>query len=181
MRKYSSIQARNSRRTKQGLSSKIYYSQRARALNNNMPLPNYSLEELREWLFGNPLFDELYNTWKESGYKLELIPSCDRLDNYKSYTFENLQLMTWGENNERGHSDRKNGANNKQSRAVLQFDLDGNLVRKHYSISQARRETKIENIGHVCLGDQKTAGGYKWQYPELETIISTNKEEEDEG
>ena len=42
-----------------------------------------------------------------------LAPSIDRKDDYKPYTFDNIQLTTWQQNKAKGHEDCKNGINNK--------------------------------------------------------------------
>jgi hypothetical protein len=93
-------------------------------------------------------------------------PSIDRIDDYKGYTEENIQLMSWAENNAKGHADQKSGKNNKQSKAVLQFSLDGKLVGEYYSASQAYRDTAVSqgNISNCCRGKYKSAGGYIWAY-----------------
>ena len=108
----------------------------------------------------------LWNNWIESNYDKMTKPSVDRLDDYKGYSLDNIQLMTWEENKAKGSRDRKNGVNNKKSKAVLQYDLQGNLIKEYYSIMQAERETKISNvsISRVCNGKRKTAGGFKWKY-----------------
>ena len=38
----------------------------------------------------------------------------DRLNDYKGYSFDNIQLMTWQENKDKGHRDCLNGINNKE-------------------------------------------------------------------
>jgi hypothetical protein len=50
---------------------------------------------------GKNNFYELYNNWIDSGYKKSDKPSVDRIDDYKGYSFDNIQLMTWKENNKK--------------------------------------------------------------------------------
>ena len=66
--------------------------------------------------------------------------------------------------------DYKNGnyKNNtyKFKRGVVQLSLDGQYIKKHESINQAGRTTKInyKNIHSCCNNKKKTAGGFKWMY-----------------
>lgn len=64
---------------------------------------------------------------------------------------------------------RRNGAENGRkanSKAVLQFDIDGNLVAKYPSQIEASRRTGIpsQSISSCCLGKLKSAGGYGWAF-----------------
>ena len=110
----------------------------------------------------------LYNEWVTSGYDKYAKPSLDRIDDYKGYSFDNIQLMTWGENDTKGSLDVRNGINNKHSKAVLQYDLNGNFIKEYYSMAQAERETGVShsNISNVCQHKRYliTSGGYKWEY-----------------
>ena len=52
-------------------------------------------------------------------------------------------------------------------RPVYQLDKDTNEIIKSFdSISQAIKETGITHISGVCLGNRRTAGGFKWKYKE---------------
>lgn len=56
------------------------------------------------------------------------------------------------------------------SRAVLQFDLSGNLIREYKSTVEASLDfagTKYSHIPDVCNGKRKTAFGYVWKYAEV--------------
>lgn len=94
------------RRTQRGLSFKIYYNQVKSCKRRNMDLPTYTKEELYEWLINDINFEELYKNWVQSDFSTKLVPSVDRLDNKLSYTFNNIQLVTWEENNRLGRSNR---------------------------------------------------------------------------
>ena len=45
----------------------------------------------------------------------------------------------------------------------------------YFSISEAKRQTNILGIGRACLGIVKTAGGYHWQYYNLDKVESEEK------
>ena len=154
------------RHSKEGIVNKIYNHQIETSKQRKHQLPSYTKDELQEWLFNQPNFDKLYNNWVESGYDKWLKPSTDRKDDYKSYTIDNIQLMTWKENFNKGHNDRKNGINNKQSKAVLQFNINGKLINRYHSMKYAGRVTgfEVKSIRRTCKGERKTAYGFVWRY-----------------
>lgn len=67
-----------------------------------------------------------------------------------------------------GHSKRIVGekGKNPNAKAVIQLDLQGNIINVYACILEATKKTKIHNgdIGQCCKGKLKTAGGYKWKY-----------------
>ena len=73
-------------------------------------LPPFSKDEFKEWINSNYKckLEKMLNDYKESNYKKDLCPSIDRIDDYKSYTFDNMQLITWEENNDKGRISLKN-------------------------------------------------------------------------
>ena len=161
------IRRRNHGRTKNGLITQIYSNQKRRSKIRNHPAPpSYTKEELKEWLYSQKRFHELFDQWKASGFKKDLFPSCDRLDDYKSYSLDNLRLVTWEENNRKGHEDRKAGLNNKGSKAVVGVHMETGERFQFYSISEASRKTStnIGNISSSIEGKRKTAGGYVWEF-----------------
>ena len=165
----------NRKRTKDGLISRIYNDQRGNSKQKGNPMPNYTLIELRSWIYSNSSFNKLYKEWVDSNYKKCLVPSCDRINDYKAYTIDNLQLTTWEKNKARGHADIKAGINNKKSKSVLQLDKNGLFVSEHYSIHQAGRATSnsFGNISQCCLGNRNIAGGFRWIFS-LGIPISNN-------
>ena len=58
------------------------------------------------------------------------------------------------------------GAKNPNSKQVIQYDKQGNFIKKWDYISQASNELNIcrQDIGKNCLGKIKSAGGYIWKY-----------------
>ena len=63
----------------------------------------------------------------------------------------------------------KNRKNTWQPKAVLQYDLEGNLIREFASQKEAQYimgKPKSDGVGAVCRGEQKTAYGYKWNFKE---------------
>lgn len=155
-------------RTKRGILKNIYKNQVANALARSYKPPSYTSSEFIDWCMSQDLFHTLHKQWKDSGYITALVPSVDRIDDYLSYTFSNIQLMTWQENHAKGQLDIREGRNNKKSKSVHQFDLDGKLLQTFFSINEAMRITgvPVSNICVVCSTNtnRNTAGGFKWQY-----------------
>ncbi len=153
-------------RTKKGVVNTTYIRQKRSSKMREYDMPTYTKLELEEWLFSQQLFHELYNNWKNCGYIKSLRPSVDRIDDYQSYTFNNIQLMTWGDNNKKAGLDMKEGRNNKESKSVKQLSKEGIPINNFYSMHNASRETGISQggISYACSGKQKTAGGYVWEY-----------------
>lgn len=56
-----------------------------------------------------------------------------------------------------------------RSRKVYQYDLEGNLVKEHKSISMAAKDTgvRVQNIWKVCNGYNSTLGGFKFKYESI--------------
>lgn len=153
-------------RTKQGVVSIIYNSQKSTSKKRNHPPPTYTQEELKIWVFSQSKFHELYDNWVESGHDKWIKPSCDRTNDYLGYSLDRLQIMTWQENKDKFHTDQITGINNKRSKSVLQYDLNGNFIKEHYSTRRAGRELNIAqgHISTVCCGKRNTAGGFIWRH-----------------
>ena len=129
-------------------------------------MPNYSIDELIVWAMSSAVFHRLYYEWKKSNYDKWLKPSFDRLDDYKPYSFDNLQIVTWRDNDGKFKHDIKYGINNKQNKAVAQCLISGEMLAKYYSLRSAERLTGIPHgdISNCCNGKNKSAGGYVWVF-----------------
>ena len=143
-----------------GVVSAIYGKQREKSKKRGHIPPQYTNKELTEWLFSQELFHVLYNNWVVSGYKKHLKPSIDRKNNDIHYCFENIQLMTWGENDNKERIAKR--------KRVIQINIDGSFVAEYESISEASMQTKIclGNIGSCVCGHRhhSQAGGFIWRY-----------------
>lgn len=87
--------------TKRGTIIKIYNSQIASSKRRKHPLPAYSRDDFITWVLDQNIFHKLHAQWVESNYERMLAPSIDRLDDSKSYTFDNIRITTWKENNQK--------------------------------------------------------------------------------
>lgn len=119
--------------------------------------------------FLQPNFDELFNNWVRSGYDKMLKPSPDRLDNSKPYTLDNLELVTWAENDRRGHEDMRNGviiSGANPQRPVLSVNIVTGKILRFHSMCEAERQTGAHSthIGDCCNGRRNYASGYYWKY-----------------
>jgi hypothetical protein len=58
------------------------------------------------------------------------------------------------------------GENNPAARSVIQLDINNNVIAEYKTIKAAYNLLGINagQIGQVCRGNGKTAGGYKWKY-----------------
>lgn len=159
------IATKNYKKTEDGVISQIYSDQKGNSKKREHELPTYTKEQLKTWLYKNN-FKELFNTWVTSGHKTKLRPSVDRLNDYKSYTMDNIQLVTWKENEEKGNNDRKSGINNKKSKIVFKYSKENVFIKEYYSMSEAGRRTGVSvvSICNCCKGKHKTAGGFMWKY-----------------
>ena len=171
--------------TLNGLISKIYSQQRKKSIHRNHTPPQYSKEELKEWMLKQSNFKELWNNWVDSNYDTQLKPSVDRLENDKGYSFDNIELVTWEENNKRGNRDMRLGKiihGTQPQIAVIQYSLSGEFINSFISISEAKRhlnrpyikikqacerkpiKNKTNVDGSQSWTTYTTAGGFKWEY-----------------
>lgn len=138
----------------------------------NLLLP-FSKDEFKEWISSNYKceLEKMLKDYKESNYKKDLCPSIDRIDDYKSYTFDNMQLITWKENNDKGRISLKNKkqcsemAKRVWSKKVIQKDLDGNVIATFNSTHDVERLLGYDSslIARACRLN-KVSKGYRWEY-----------------
>lgn len=75
--------------------------------------PNYigfeylSRQEFYDWAYESKEFHELWKGYKESDYFTPLCPSPDRIDDDKGYSLDNMQWITWKENEAKGLEKRQ--------------------------------------------------------------------------
>ena len=156
-------------RTKRGLISRIYTDQKQTCKRRNHSQPEYTLDELLNFVMSHKNFNSLYDNWVKSGYKTLLRPSIDRKDDYVTYTIDNIQLMTFKDNIDKCAIDRKSCKNSKNCTGVIKLDLNGNEIKRYKSLRQASRDvcgnnTSDANIHMACSGKLNTAYGYKWKF-----------------
>ena len=145
----------------------IYHSQLRLCKERGYVPPAYTAQELQAWCLAQTKYHDLHAQWVASGFKRLFSPSIDRLDDYKSYSLDNIQLMTSGDNLKKSFNDTFNGVLNKRSKAVIQKTLSGDFVAEFPSCNIAGRSLgKINgsSIVAVCQGKRTKAHGYLWEY-----------------
>ena len=154
------------KRTKRGLLLKIYSTQKRSSVERKIVQPLYSKEDFVNEFINDIKFINLYNSWVENNYNRWSTPSFDRIDDYKPYSFNNIELKTWKENSDKAAADRRYGTSTSGARniAVTKLTLDGEVICKYISIGQAARECGLNsgNILKAVRGKQQTTGGYRW-------------------
>ena len=156
----------NYRKTINGLISAIYGQQRSKSKRRNHPEPSYNLYQFNNWCYDNGIV-HLHEKWVENGYNKDLRPSVDRIDDSKPYSFDNIQLIIWKENDEKAKNDRKTGKLiTSQNKSVKGIHKQTGKEVVFYSTHQAERSLGINhsNISKCCKGIAKSAGGYHWKF-----------------
>jgi len=151
---------RTKKYTHKHISQTIYAHQRDTSRRRNHSEPSYSLSEFREWLLKQPRYRSLlmmHEIKSKVKHRSNSRPSVDRIKDNLPYTFDNMQVMTWEENNDKGIKSR--------SKAVGQF-LNGNLVKEFVSTREAARELGLNqtSISAVCNCIRRTTGGFTFKF-----------------
>lgn len=81
---------------------------------------------------------------------------------------ENLEWCTFEYNINYGTRNARAGKKLKiaNSKPVLQFDLNGNFIRRFTSTQEAASQNNLQqsDISRCCNGKRKRVGNYKWRY-----------------
>ena len=121
-----------------------------------------------EWIVDN-IFSKPCAHCGKTGWD---IIGCNRLDNSKPHTMDNVEPCCKKCNDKLNGNEFKQKMSEigkKNSKTVYQYTLDGELVGIYPSATEAARDTgfKQSNISACCLGKRKTYKGFKWSYVPL--------------
>lgn len=158
--------SRNYYKTLPGLVTRIYNGEISASKQRGHSKPSYSKQELANWLYLQGL-NTLFNTWVKSNYDKNLSPSVDRITSTEGYTFNNIRLVTWKENNDAAYEERKICKRiTRQCKKVEQLTLTGAHIKTYLSQAHAARDTGFcrTNINHACQGHREAAHGFLWRY-----------------
>lgn len=126
------------------------------------------------------LLDDLtkhLNIYSDSGFHIESSPVADRLDLTKSYTIDNLEILTWEEKRKKWNvwfSKNKINSGTKKKKSVKCLDLQTReVIRVYSSISEAKKymgATGHDNrITECCEGERDQVYGFGWEYYQEES------------
>lgn len=104
-------------------------------------------------------YEDLKTLWFRDKAYLMKKPSIDRKDSNKNYTFENCQFLELSINSAKRNIEG-------MIKSILQYDLEGNFIKKYDSITNACKKLGIDKscISKCAKNKRKSAGGYIWKY-----------------
>lgn len=152
-------------KTEKGVIRVMYKTQKLNSKRRKMDLPNYTKEEFKSWLYKNN-FKELYQIWVDSGFCKNKKPSADRIDDFNPYALSNIRLVTWEENKLHQHQDILNaiGTGGQRCKAVIQHDMNGNILAEYHSYSFAKRTVGYSFEKCLKSGNPSRKDGTYWKY-----------------
>ena len=151
-------------KTEKGVIRVIYKTQKGNSVKRGHPVPSYSKSELKDWLYGNG-FKDRYDLWVKSGFKKDVKPSVDRIDDFKPYTIGNIRLVTWLDNRNKQYQDIESGAGTGGLRCkkLIKMDSAGVTICEYISYNSAARDIG-HSLEYSIKNSTKCKFGFFWAY-----------------
>ena len=164
---------KNYHRSKKGVITVIYSNQKSNSAIRGHSNPQYTKQQLSEWLLNDFVFNLIFDNWSNCGFVERMKPSIDRLNDDLEYSFSNIRIITFAENCLKANYDtrlnvlKNSGLLNGGHTAVSQYTLDNILVKSFISMSEAERQTDTNHSQiSVSCKSGKPAKGFLWRYKE---------------
>ena len=123
-----------------------------------------SYEKARQKMIGRKLSDEHKKHLSEA--RKGKYTGKDNPNWGKHMSEENKEKLRKAHQGENNINYGKAGSDTTASKRIFQFSLDMKFIKEYPSISEGSRQTGVSltSISNCCLGKQKTAGGFIWQF-----------------
>lgn len=126
-------------------------------------MPNYDFQYLKNIYLSDKKFIRLMKEWKKHSYDREFTPTLDRINRNKTYSINNINLLSYAENRYKFRMEVK-----PIHWKPVKQKLKGKVVAYFKSLTEASQETgvRLSGISQVLNEPEHyhTAGGYVWEY-----------------
>ena len=154
-------------RTESGVLKTIYNSMKQSSIKRKHDPPNFSFNDFKNWMYNNG-FRFFYSIWINIDYNKNEKPSCDRLNDSKPYTLDNIKLTQWVNNKDHQFQDVMNGNLVVGIKHTPVIAINIKTGKQQIFISQADAARKLNcsqgHIGSVCRNKRKSHKGYIFKY-----------------
>jgi len=155
-------------KSESGVVTTAWHHQVKHSITRGHTPPQYTKEELADWMLNHPSWNRLYSDFVDSGYERDVRPSVDRLNNNYGYSFDNIRLVTFRENYMTYLSDKKTGIETSDCKAIVKLTKQGDFVAEYFSVAEALRQhgkkPKNARISAVLTGNRKYYLSHVWIY-----------------
>lgn len=122
----------------------VYKHQKRSSKDRGHLPPEYTIEEFTTWMLSQPNFSELCEAWVLSGYNKWKAPSADRLDEDLGYSFDNIRLVSFGENKKAYDTKKIKGEIKADLKPISAYNYLGFKLATYFSLNELKRQTGIE-------------------------------------
>lgn len=160
------------RRTSKGLIRNLFSHIKERSFKKGWTV-SFSSEEFYYWVINNERFETIYSAWCESGFLKSFRPSVDRIDCRKGYVYENMQIVTYQFNRDKGDKEKII----LRGKPIIAIDVN-NDPKFYNSIKECAECLKLRpsNISAVLIGQRKRHKNIIFYYADQHQELSkTNK------